>query len=698
MLYRIKLTHFHTLTTVFLFSFIAHFSFSQKDTQWHIDSLYGIYPSAPDDSSRIRINNFLSYYYLNLDTPSSIDSSLATIERALDLMRKPKNIELYNYGYIQAAGLYSKMKDFSKETASYIEYLQAAQSIKNYNWEGDALASLCRLFHQLKDYQNAEKYAKQLEEVLPKMDNASLKFNATNKLGSYYKDTGENERALSTHLQAMENALSRNNKQDISYSYNNIGLVYKNLENYDKALEYYMKSLEIKEELNDQRGLAGSYINTSYIYLLRNEYEKACEFALTGLEFADKVDAYEFKLVGLEHLFKSYRELKKYEDATETADELIILIKEVYDKNIIEQTQELEKQYETEKKKQELELVKKDSELKALEIEQQQENIDYQEKLILFFALSFTIFIILLFFLFRAIRQKQKANALLAENVEVIQNQKNKVESQKQILEEKNKEILDSINYAKRIQTAILPQKHIINSYFKDHFIFYAPKDIVAGDFYWFEKVNNTYFVAAADCTGHGVPGAMVSVICNNGLNKSIREYNLNQPKEILSKTREVVISQFEKSDENVQDGMDISLVSITEHSSGQFSISFSGANNSIWVLRKDADEIEEIKGDKQPIGKYHNMIDFTQHDFNLNAGDTLYLFTDGIVDQFGGDSVDARKNGGKKFKSSKLKTTLLSLRNKNTQEQLPLIKNEFNEWKGELEQIDDVCLIGIRL
>jgi serine phosphatase RsbU (regulator of sigma subunit) len=694
----IKTTCINTLITLFLLGLLSHAVLAQPEIQRKIDSLYRIFPTVEDDSSKIRVNNFLSYYYENLDIPSNIDSSIATIERALVLMRKPENKEIFNYGFFQAAHLYSKINDYEKSLNTLIEYLELSQSINNYNWEGHALVKLCSLFSNLKDEENAQKYAQMLEAVYPKMDKESRKYDVMNQLGTYYKNIGENELALSKHFQAMDIALSQKNKKTTSFSYNNIGLVYKNLKEYDKALEYYVKSLKIKEELNNTKGIAGSYINIASVYNLQKDHEKAIQFALTGLEYADEAKASLFKLSGLENLFQSYVELKKYKEATEIAIQLLKLKDEIYNANITEQTQKLEKQYETEKKKQELVLLKKDAELKAIEIDQQQNSIKNQQRLILFFTIGFFIFVVLLFFLFRTVRQKQKANTLLSENVEVINEQKSKVEMQKQVVEEKNNEILASIKYAKRIQTAILPQKKLIDSYFSDYFIFYKPKDIVAGDFYWFEKVNNTYYVAAADCTGHGVPGAMVSVVCNNGLNKSLKEHNLRQPKEILDKTREVVISQFEKSDENVQDGMDISLISIKEEPQDKFRISFSGANNSLWVLRKFAAEIEEVKGDKQPIGKYRNMQAFEQHDLQLNQGDLIFLFTDGFVDQFGGLTSEARANGGKKYKSSRLKDTLIKLRNESCADQAQNLEKEFSVWKGELDQIDDVCVIGIRL
>jgi serine phosphatase RsbU (regulator of sigma subunit) len=257
-----------------------------------------------------------------------------------------------------------------------------------------------------------------------------------------------------------------------------------------------------------------------------------------------------------------------------------------------------------------------------------------------------------------------------------------------QELQEKNKEIQDSIEYAKRVQNAILPPERIIKSSLPNSFILYKPKDVVAGDFYWLEHIEYTVFFAAADCTGHGVPGAMVSVVCVNSLNRAVREFGLKDPAQILDMTRSLVIKEFEKSEEEVKDGMDISLCALDPNSK---TLKWAGANNPLWVIRKDSQEIEEIKADKQPIGKYASATPFTAHSLTLNQGDTIYLFSDGYPDQFGGDR-------GKKYKSGKFKKTLLSIASQPLERQKELLDQEFESWRQDIEQIDDVCVIGVRL
>ena len=285
----------------------------------------------------------------------------------------------------------------------------------------------------------------------------------------------------------------------------------------------------------------------------------------------------------------------------------------------------------------------------------------------------------------------------------LIFSQKILVESQKYLIEEKNKEITDSIKYAKRIQSAILPPTKLVKEYLPQSFILYKPKDIVAGDFYWMETINSDelrvmggenpshkthhsplILFAAADCTGHGVPGAMVSVVCNNGLNRSVREHGLTDPAEILNKTREIVIQEFEKSDEEVKDGMDIAVCSLSGNQ-----LQYAGANNPLWIIRNR--ELLETKADKQPIGKYADLNPFTTHTFELQPNDSIYIFTDGFHDQFGGDK-------GKKFKASQMKELILSIQDKNMDEQKEIINNTFENWKGELDQVDDVCVIGVRV
>jgi len=270
------------------------------------------------------------------------------------------------------------------------------------------------------------------------------------------------------------------------------------------------------------------------------------------------------------------------------------------------------------------------------------------------------------------------------EAEEKLQASLKEIHYQKLIVEEKSQEITDSIEYAKTIQSAILPSPKVIDDFLQDSFVLYKPKDIVAGDFYWIEAKEDRILFAVADCTGHGVPGAMISVVCNNALNRSVREYNLSEPGEILDKAREIVIQEFEKSETEVRDGMDIAICSLIEDK-----LEYAGAHNPLWIIRNGI--LLETKANKQPIGKFENLEPYTTHSFQLEKGDTIYIFSDGYSDQFGG----AR---GKKYKTSNFKNLLLSIQESSMEKQLALLEAEFKKWRGSMEQIDDVCVIGLRI
>jgi serine phosphatase RsbU (regulator of sigma subunit) len=333
---------------------------------------------------------------------------------------------------------------------------------------------------------------------------------------------------------------------------------------------------------------------------------------------------------------------------------------------------ELQTKFETENKEKEIVLLNKEKNLKDIELKNNRTIL-----IISFVGLAaISLFLVLLIFSYK---QKQKINAEIN-----LKNQK--LEIAYNVVEEKNREITDSINYAKRIQNAILPPRKLVKEYIPDSFILYKPKDVVAGDFYWMEQKEDKILFAAADCTGHGVPGAMVSVICNNGLNRSVREYGLIDPGKILDKTRDVVISEFEKSEEEVKDGMDISLCALDFKNQ---TLCWAGANNPLWIIRNS--EIVETKSDKQPIGVVDNPQPFTTHKIELQKGDVIYVFTDGFQDQFGGER-------GKKFKSANFKKLLLSIYSEPMGKQHEILDKTFEDWKGSLEQLDDVCVIGVRL
>lgn len=325
------------------------------------------------------------------------------------------------------------------------------------------------------------------------------------------------------------------------------------------------------------------------------------------------------------------------------------------------------------------------------------EDISEIQNIVYLSIIGFILLVASLFYYVTSNRRRKRMNGILMEKNQLVQEQKT-------IVEEKNRSISDSINYARRLQAAILPTPEQINEYLPNSFLMFRPKDVVSGDFYWFETSGDWCFLAVADCTGHGVPGAMVSVVCSNALNRSVNEFDLIRPKDILDKTREIVIETFAKSGERVSDGMDVSLIAIHVQ---ERRIVFSGAQNGLWLIRdnKELDEstsdlktlkgescsLIEWKGDKQPVGTFYDMKSFAETEISLKSGDKLYLMSDGYADQFGGPK-------GKKFKYVQLKRLLLSNCGSSMEDQKKELVNGFEHWKGEGEQIDDVCIIGLHL
>jgi serine phosphatase RsbU (regulator of sigma subunit) len=294
------------------------------------------------------------------------------------------------------------------------------------------------------------------------------------------------------------------------------------------------------------------------------------------------------------------------------------------------------------------------------------------------------VYLLIILSIRRVKLQNEKLEQTVQERTQEIADQKTKIE-------DINRDIVDSIKYAKRIQNTILPDIFQLKKQFPKHLVFYRPKDIVSGDFYWSEQVGDYQLLAAVDCTGHGVPGAFVSLVGYNGLMRSVNEVGLYKPNEILNKLRNIVTESFKaQNQQEVKDGMDMALIALN-YSTNE--LLFAGANNPCIIVRNG--DLIELKGDKQPIGQFENPVPFTLHTFQLQENDCIYLYTDGYIDQFGGPTAHS---GGKKFKSKPFKELLARISNKPIDEQQEILIQHFEDWKGELEQVDDVCVLGIKI
>jgi len=579
--------------------------------------------------------------------------------------------------------IYKNQGNQAKAIDYYSRSLKIREEIDDKKGIATSLNNIGLIYHEQEDYEKALEYYNRCLQLNEKIEDKQGIATSLNNIGLIYHDQKNYDKALDYYSRCLKLKEEIGDKKSIATSLNNIGTFYNDQGNYEKSIEYQTKSLKIREEIGDKKGIATSLNTIGLIYKNQGKFTKAINYGERSLSIAREIGAPNEAAEAANALFKVYKEVNQNKKALEMY-ELYITLKDSIDseknrKEVIRQ--EYKYQYEKQAvadsiKNEELQKVK-DAQLAAQRAENKQQKMkSYFLYVGLFFTLFFGAFI---FNRFR-ITKRQKG---------IIESQKKQVDMAFNKLDEKNQEILASINYAKRIQSAILPSDKLINEYLPDSFVLYKPKDIVAGDFYWLEYSNGTILFAAADCTGHGVPGAMVSVVCNNGLNRSVREYNLTNPGEILDKTREIVIHEFEKSEgENsygeVRDGMDIALCSLNGDK-----LYYAGAYNPLWIIRKGI--LLEAKADKQPIGKFDKQIPFTTHCFDLEKGDTIYLFSDGYADQFGGPK-------GKKFKTKAFLDLILSIQNEPMPNQKLLLNEAYENWRGNLEQIDDVCVIGVKI
>lgn len=641
------------------------------------------------------INN-IGYVYGNY---GDLNKELEYFEKSLTIReglddKKGLASTLNNVGYVHKI-----LGNYKKAIEYYDRSLKIKDEIGDKKGVSSSYLNIGSLYESQGEIDKALEYYQKVLIIQEDLNDLQIKAIALNNIAYVYFQKSELTKCFDFNFKSLKIREEIQDKKGIANSYHNIALAYKEFGKLDSSLKYYQLSLEMKEQQKDLFAIPPTLTGIGYIWYEIGNLKKAKEYALKSYEIAkeSKVTHHQMKVTKLlQMIYEKERNFEKaYEFSTIFYNLQDSLVNEDNKKAALKQNM----QYEYDKKAATDSIAfAKEKEIKEVEIAKQK--VELKAKRNQQIGLYGGLLLVLLFavFMYNRFRVTQKQKL-------IIEVQKQEVEQQKHLVEEKSKEITDSINYAKRIQEAILPSRDALNEALKDGFILYKPKDIVAGDFYWMETIKgdesrvmsnenqlpNTHnsqliLFAAADCTGHGVPGAMVSVVCNNALNRSVREFGLTEPGKILDKTRELVIQEFSKSEEDVKDGMDISLCALNIN---EKKLQWSGANNSLWIIRNN--ELIEIKPDKQPIGKTENPRPFSTHLIESQEGDTIYIFTDGFVDQFGGEK-------GKKYKSSQLKELLLSIQNLTMDEQRIALNASFHNWKGELEQIDDICIIGVRI
>jgi len=517
-------------------------------------------------------------------------------------------------------------------------------------------------------------------------------------------------------VQNFEEVLAINqdlgNKSGEQKVLDNIAFLYSDMERYDKSAEYFEKSLKLLNEKGNKSEITTCMSNIALAYNNNGMPKKAIEVALKGLEMSKVLN--NMKLIrafygilyeasekdgnkekSMEY-FSLYSTLDKHiqqqqfqEAEKQSKDKLsqmqnekdIAVLQKNEKESELRSTQDTLKEVAqlTSEQKLQIELLNSENELRQLTIRQQQATLKserlkrYSLSIIILLVCSFA------FFVYRQMQEKKRANKKLEDLYKEI--------------EKKNIQILDSINYASHIQEAILPYEQSMKQTLPESFVFYQPRDIVSGDFYWYSTQGNKVFIAAIDCTGHGVPGAFMSMIGNTLLNEIVNEKQVSKPSEVLSLLNEKVIFTLNQDNKEQQgfseDGMDITFCCYDKVNN---TIELALANHSACLFIDGT--LQVIEGDIFSIGGHVSQsleVVYTNHVFNLDKMTTLYMFSDGFQDQFNG-------TGGKKYMANRFYDFLTALQQKPFSEHCQLIDKEYNDWKGQYKQIDDVLIIGIRI
>jgi len=657
---------------IFLF-FIVCLSTTTKASQNTIDSLVSLSKIEKNDSVLLQLYNHIGSVSNNEDGQLSEEYWTKALELATQKVKE--NRTAYFLEQLSTAnngmGIISKRNGNLSDAISYYQKsIIINQELNNLDKMHTNYYNIGVIYRNLKEYDKSLEYYQKSLKYREEISDTSNMLKNYLSIGVLCRRMGDHDKALEYYHKSLKLAELINNEEMAAHTYSNIGVIHNLNENYAEAIVFFNKAFKYITTTNNQADIAKYHSNIMSSYNGLGDTQKAIkegEIAYTMYfemnriadisTVANKLSSLYAKSNNYKKAYKSYKEYITYRDS-------------VYNETNTREVTEKEMQFEFDKKNMTDSLARAEAE-KIQKIEYQQE---LSEQRMFMYGGSFILLIVLIF------------SIIIFNRLKITKRQKAVIERQKLIVEEKNKEITDSITYAKRIQSAILPSLEVIKDSLPNSFVFYKPKDIVAGDFYWLAKKENKILLAVADCTGHGVPGAMVSVVCHNALNRAVNDFNLIDPSKILDKTAELVIDAFKKNNEDVKDGMDISLCSFDLKNK---KLEYAGAINSLFYIREN--KLTEIKGDKQPIGQYANIEPFTSHQIELKENDIFYLFSDGYPDQFGGEK-------GKKYMYKRFRELILDLSDKEFSKQKNILENDFNLWKKDLEQVDDVCVVGVKI
>lgn len=648
----------------------------------------------------------------------NLDSALIIANKALAIAKTNNNLSEQANAYNLTGTIYDQLNKNDLAFENFQKALKLSTLIKD---KKELLSSNLHLgIYYKKINKTTDALSNLLEamKISEEIKDSTVIFTTSINLGSMYERTKDLPKAMECYKKALYIAKTDKDKDenDLAICYFKIGKLFQNLKIVDSAKYYLNETLKIHLRRNDEEGLIFDYSNLAHYSTevgdfnnAEKNFRKALELGLKtkdsirlnllysylGAMFREKKDydnalknykialSYATKMVSTETIMMEYKKLAeiysetgKYKDAFENYVKFKSWSDSSYNVNDTKKQTELKLNYDFEKIQKKIEDENKAKEiLNQIELEKKRLQRNY-------LLAGFLIISILLIVAIKSYITSRRANVIL-------HTQKKEIEHQKKLVDEKNLEISDSINYALRIQTASIPKMSELDTYFKDYDLFFKPKDIVSGDFYWAAKMGEYSLIAIGDCTGHGVPGAITSMIGSMLLNEIFYVKKIFQPNEVLTELNRLVkLTLRQESDTLSNDGMDIAFCLINNKTN---EIHYSGANRPLYVTNSEHG-LTEYKATKTSVGGQVPLIQqYDLHKIQLQVGDTVVMSTDGYVDQFGGGKE-------KKFTSKAFRNLLVGNHHLSANEQKQIIETNHSNWKGNFEQTDDILVFIIKV
>jgi serine phosphatase RsbU (regulator of sigma subunit) len=685
-----------------------------------IDSLKAILVNLEEDTSKVNTLNALASNVYR----SAPDEAIKIGSEAKKLAEQLNYQEGLAYA-LKFIGIgYYMQGNYVEASINWELSLEIFKTIDNENGIANILGNLGTIHGTLGETDKAIEYHLQSLKIAEKRGDSIRIATCLNNIGTIYSDNPKTfNEALEYYSKSVKIGESCNYPDIIGTGSYNLGMIFSQKDMYDSALYYFEKS---KTAANKTVDVADPLNYIGIIYAKKGNYQTAIKYQQEALEIAQKADAklqettvllglaYTYQMQGnprfainyfeqaetiakeiglnyelkdaYEGLASTHAELSDFQNAYKYLSLLNSIEKTIYNIETDDKINKLMFSYQLEKKENQIELQKSQIVAKDATIKQQK---TYRNAL----GAGFFAVILIIIVIVYAYVQKRKANKKIIEQNEQILETNEELIVLNEAISKQNIEIVDSINYAQRIQSAMLPPESYVTELLNENFILYKPRDIVSGDFYWIKQVNQYIVLVAADCTGHGIPGALMSMLGISYLNEIVQRREITQSNQILNELRKQIkfsLRQHGQPDE-AKDGIDMSLCVLDLRN---MKMQYSGANNPLYLISDvdDVPELKEIKADRMPIGYYQGKDKtFTNHDVQLEMGDTFYIFSDGFIDQKGGKD-------NKKFMSKNFKNLLLEIHDQAMYDQKDILDKKLVDWMGSNSQMDDILVIGVRV